>query len=106
MAIDMKNCKKELKKDLNKLLGIKNKTLVLNAPYALLLEDGDYLDAVVVVGTTTFKIGTTVGGGQIFDDTVTGSESITVDQYSNGGMTIYFSGYTNVTLHLLIQNLL
>lgn len=102
----MEKCEKKLQKDLNKLLGIKNKTLVLKQPFSLFLADGDYLDAVVVEvdSPQTFKIGTTNNGGQIFNDTVTGYEVITVDKYSSGGLTLYFSGYSDtVKVHFLIQ---
>ncbi len=100
----MKKCEIELKRQMESLLGIKNRSYVTDQAMSIILMPGDYLDSVVVEGSTNFKIGTTNGGGEIYDDTVSGYEVITVDQFAVNPLTIYFSGYsTSVKIHLFIQ---
>lgn len=91
-------------------IGINNKSIVTSEDYELVLQEGELLTHVVLettAGAVNLKIGTTLGGDELYNDTISdGYEVISLDQYAyNGTSSLFFSGFdpSNVTLHFLIQ---
>lgn len=74
--------------------------------YIFILPKGKLLTHVVVESTNsiTFNIGTTLGGDEIYTDTISdGYEVISVDQYAYGSdLTLYFSGYSPESIAIKI----
>lgn len=91
-------------------IGINNKSIVTSEDYELVLQEGELLTHVVLettAGAVNLKIGTTLGGDELYNDTISdGYEVISLDQYAyNGTLSLFFSGFdpSNVTLHFFIQ---
>lgn len=107
--MSLTKCERELKLQLEKVLGIKNRSYQVDEAFSYVLREGEYLQSVIVESedSITFNIGTSAFGTQIYTDLITdGYEVITVDQFANGGpVTLYFSGYDplSVKIHLFIQ---